>query len=86
MSHRTKFSSRAVKAVFVGYPVGYKGYKLYDLENKRFFISKDVKFIEDEFPFHNPVQGSTDVDEFPTVALPTPLPDSPFPALPPYSP
>ncbi|XP_021746631.1 uncharacterized protein LOC110712474 [Chenopodium quinoa] len=49
-----KFASRSRKCVFVGYPFGKKGWRLYDLEAKVFFVSRDVKFIEDVFPFATP--------------------------------
>lgn len=41
------------KRVFVGYPPGIKGYKLYDRLSKSFFISRDVVFHEHLFPFHS---------------------------------
>ncbi|XP_021732478.1 uncharacterized protein LOC110699281 [Chenopodium quinoa] len=39
------------KCVFVGYPHGKKGWKFYDLETGDIFVSRDVKFHENEFPF-----------------------------------
>nr|KYP41111.1 Retrovirus-related Pol polyprotein from transposon TNT 1-94 [Cajanus cajan] len=53
LSGRHKFSPRAIAAVFIGYPHGYKGYKLFDLTTHQTFISKDVKFYEHIFPFQN---------------------------------
>ena len=38
----------------MGYPFGKKGWRLYDLESKVFFVFRDVKFIEDVFPFATP--------------------------------
>jgi len=35
----------------VGYPYGKKGCKLYDLESKEIFVSRDVEFCDDIFPF-----------------------------------
>ena len=46
-----KFASKSRKCVFMGYPFGKKGWNLYDLESKEFLVSRDVKFIEDVFPF-----------------------------------
>lgn len=39
-----KFASRAIKGVFLGYPYAKKGYKILNLETKKFFVSRDVKF------------------------------------------
>ncbi|XP_069155784.1 uncharacterized protein [Solanum lycopersicum] len=46
-----KFGPRAIRSVFMGYGTTQKGYKLYDLENKVFFISRDVVFTKSIFPF-----------------------------------
>ena len=35
--------------MFVGYPDGTKGYKLYDVKTRRFIRSRDVIFAENEF-------------------------------------
>lgn len=35
---------------FFGYPTGIKGYKLYDIQNKEVFISRDVIFHEQSVP------------------------------------
>lgn len=44
-------ASRAIHYVLMGYSVTQKGYKLYDLAEKRFFVSRDVVFNESIFPF-----------------------------------
>lgn len=46
-----KFSARAVLAIFLGYSLTQKGYKLFDLSNHVVFVSRDVDFKEDNFPF-----------------------------------
>ena len=46
-----KFGPRAVKSVLMGYGTTQKGYKLYDLQNKVFFVSRDVVFNESVFSF-----------------------------------
>lgn len=50
-----KFASRSRKCVFVGYPYEKKGWRLYDLETKTFFVSRDVQFFENHFPFNEHV-------------------------------
>lgn len=46
-----KFSPRAIIAVHMGYSESQKGYKLYHLGQRKFFIRRDVTFKEDIFPF-----------------------------------
>ncbi|KAL5849283.1 hypothetical protein ACOSQ4_007296 [Xanthoceras sorbifolium] len=57
--------------VFMGYPPDMKGYRLYDIITKQFFISRDVIFHEDIFPFHTiNSSASTLVNPFPELVLP----------------
>jgi len=46
-----KFASRSRRYVFVGYPYGQKGWQLYDLDKEVFFVSRDVVFSKNIFPF-----------------------------------
>lgn len=48
---KDKFGERSTKYVFVGYPYGQKGWRVYDIEKKEYFVSRDVVFYEQEFPF-----------------------------------
>ena len=60
-----KLASRSRRCVFVGYPSHKKGWKLFDLETHEIFVTRDVQFFENEFPFdtHPPlVSANTGVD------------------------
>jgi hypothetical protein len=46
-----KFDRRALPSIFIGYPLGQKAYKLFDLSTKKVFTSRDVKFHENIFPY-----------------------------------
>ena len=47
---RQKLDAKAKKGVFVGYPVGSKGYKIFLPETRQMVRSRDVKFLEHQFP------------------------------------
>lgn len=49
-----QFQPRAKASIFLGYPSGYKGYKVMDLETNVISISRNVVFHEDIFPFDQP--------------------------------
>ena len=59
-----KFDYRAMPSIFIGYPAGQnpadqKAYKLFDLSTKKVFTSRDVKFLEDIFPYASLKSNST---------------------------
>lgn len=56
-----KFANRRMKYVFVGYLYKKKGWNLHDMDSGEFFVSKDVVFMENEFPYLN--KGTSDHDK-----------------------
>ena len=52
--HKTKFESRAIKCCFIGYNQGQKAFKLYDLQEQKILMSRDVVFYEEVFPYKDP--------------------------------
>jgi hypothetical protein len=65
----------AQRSVFLGNSQHHKGYKCLHLESDRMYISRDVIFHEDRFPFS---KGSP-LPESSSVSLPVVLPPSLFP-------
>lgn len=62
--HKDKFDSRSRKCVFLGYLFGKKGWKVYDLEAKDILISRDVRFLENVFPFsQTPISHTPNFDD-----------------------
>nr|KAJ0198242.1 hypothetical protein LSAT_V11C700347490 [Lactuca sativa] len=46
-----KFEPKGRPGVFIGYPVGTKGYKVYDVEHGKIVVSRDIQFFEKVFPY-----------------------------------
>lgn len=49
----TNLNKELLNAIFLGYALGYKTYRLYELQNKAIIISRNVVFYENNFPFAN---------------------------------
>lgn len=69
--HRRKFDMKSVRCIFPGYNQSYKGYQVYDLENHKLFVSRDVKFKPNQFPFSCPESVTTNTDAVILPSYPT---------------
>jgi len=49
--------------VFLGYPFGTKGWKVYDQETQDIFVSRDVVFQEGIFPFDNASKNRSPINK-----------------------
>ena len=80
-----KFDTRVQRYIFLGYPLGQKGYRVYDLVDKKIFTSRDVIFHENVFPYANILHD----DQNNTPTLPKPFDttiDTPIIITPPNNP
>lgn len=85
LSSRKKFTARVVPTFFVGYPHGYKAYRLFSIQTHKFFISRDVVSHETTFPFHELPNTSISQDPFHDFVIATPIPEHNTPVYDPLS-
>jgi transposase InsO family protein len=67
-----KLQPRSTQCVFLGYSISHKGYKCFHIPTGRTYISRDVIFLETQFPFQqtqNPTSPSTNSILGPPVGL-----------------
>ena len=50
---RKKMEPKTEKLCFIGYPIGTKGYRLYDHKKHRVIVRRDLVFNEDDFDYHS---------------------------------
>jgi len=77
-----KFSLRSKPCVFLGYSTLHKGYKCYHSETGRIYVSRDVIFHEDVFPFSNTTTNPASPSSIPSsvsLSIPNSLAVSPPP-------
>lgn len=56
-----KFKVWGGPGIFLGYPLGTKGYNIFNIEKRKIVVSRDTKFHEDIFPF--PTNSTCENDE-----------------------
>ena len=53
MNIQHKFDERVKPSIFVGYPYGQKGYRIYDFKTHQIYVSRVVIFHKSIFPYHD---------------------------------
>ena len=61
-NQRKKLDAKSKRSIFVGYPEGVKGYKLYDPISRKFTRSCNVIFLEKKFHDFD-IQNRTNFDD-----------------------
>ncbi|EOY05030.1 Cysteine-rich RLK (RECEPTOR-like protein kinase) 8 [Theobroma cacao] len=61
---RDKFTPCSKPGIFLGYPHGQKGYRIFDIEDKKIYTSRDVQFFKNIFPSAL-TKGSNEIDGSP---------------------
>ncbi|CAM8886686.1 unnamed protein product [Rhodiola kirilowii] len=70
--NKSKFDIRAVSCIFLGYAFNQKGYKVFDPKEGVIYVSRDVKFVEDIFPYDEKLQHNVPENTSTTVTVPLP--------------
>ena len=47
--NKKEMGAKCIKCIFVGYCIGRKGYRIWDLEAQKIHLSRDVTFFEHDF-------------------------------------
>ena len=63
---RSKLEGKSVNCIFVGYPSTSKGFKFYDVENDKMFVSCDATLLENDF-LHDDPRNSQNLPDLSTV-------------------
>ncbi|KAE8697363.1 hypothetical protein F3Y22_tig00110621pilonHSYRG00137 [Hibiscus syriacus] len=70
LKNRDKFTARALRIIFQGYPPGVKSYKVFVLQNQKIVKPRNVVVHEHVFPFQNVNVSHLFVDPFKDLSLP----------------
>lgn len=70
-----KFDQRASPGIFIGYPHGKKGFRIFDIFTRKIYVSRDVVFHEEIFPYN--MFNTTTNTGSPVLPLPVFEPESP---------
>lgn len=51
-----KFDKRAIPCAFIGYSLTQKGFKILEMDSGKIYVSRDVRFFEEIFPFASVIE------------------------------